>query len=300
MKNTGKAYELFARDVFQAILKLKGIKNIEVKPSQDVAGTTLDEEGNPIGHEIDVHWEFELDGKIYKTLIQAKDWVNRVKKGQMIEFDGIIQDIPQSSGIFVAKSGFQSGAISWAKAKGIEAAELREPTPEELQNRIQHIRITFNIEEWILIGFSDLVVDPVWQASLTPEELQSLGPKGVHPPAIMVETDDGKPISGLVHFAIDPTECSGRDGTVTYTKACNPPVFLVGFGESTNRIKINQFTATVRIEKTSYTLAIDALLTHILRSVTGKENYFIAEVDGELRAFPVQDLPELLMKRAHK
>jgi hypothetical protein len=301
MKNTGEEYELFAREVFQAILRLKGLKNIEVKTSQDIAGTTLDEEGKPIEHEIDVHWEFELDGIGYKTIIQAKDWVSRVKKGHMIEFDGIINDIPLSDGIFVSKSGFQTGAVSWAKAKGIEAAELRQPTEEELANRVQHIRINFNITSLKLIGISNVLLDQAWLASLTPEQLKILGePCPVNPKMVTVEGEDGTVISDLVHFAIDSTQCSDKIGTVSYTKACNPSVFFIGFSQSLPKVKISQFTATVEVLHDNEMISIDAIMTQILRSVTGTDSYFISEVNGELEAFHARNLPDLKKARAKK
>lgn len=42
MVNTGREYELFAGDVYQAILRLKGLR---IKKSQSISGSTLDEEG---------------------------------------------------------------------------------------------------------------------------------------------------------------------------------------------------------------------------------------------------------------
>jgi hypothetical protein len=257
----------------------------------------LDENGFPIEHEIDVHWEFELDGNRYKTIIQAKDWVHKIKKGQMIEFDGIVNDISSSDGIFIAKSGFQSGAISWARAKGIEAAELRVPTTQELQNRIQHIQVDFRIESLMLTNFTNIIPDETWLKSLSAEQLQSIRPQTIHPPSITVEREDGSQLSTLVQFAIDPKQCSGWTGTVTYDKECNPPVFLVGFGGLLNKVKIRKFTVTVEVTILKKCIEINGLLTHILRSVTGTENYFISKVNGELKVYPARELPNLINLR---
>ncbi|MBA3859099.1 MAG: hypothetical protein C0508_01200 [Cyanobacteria bacterium PR.023] len=291
-KNTGKPYENFVKDVYQAILRLHGINTISVKPSQPVAGTTLDEHGNPIEHEIDVHWEFEIDGTVYKTLIQAKDWApNKVKKGHMIEFDAIVKDIPLSEGIFVAKSGFQKGAISWAKAKGIEAAELREPTSEEMKNRIQHIRCEFVITWSNLSGVSNFVLDEEWLIGLTQSARDYLfQPTELYLGEMNVEDEEGSLIDDLVHFSVDQEKLGAHTVPVTYTKVCDPPVFLTGVSTAVPRIKVKQFDVTVTFEQETRVLVIDAVMTKILRSVTGSNSYFVAEVDGELRAFLPNDM----------
>lgn len=295
-KNTGKEYEVFIKAIYESILKIKGLEKNEVKLQDSLPGKTLDELGNPIKHEIDVHWDFEIDGKTYRTVIQAKDWINRVKKGNMIEFDGIIDDMPVSTdGIFISKSGFQSGAISWARAKGIEAKELRSPRVEELENRIQHIIIDFHITAPCLLGVQDIVLDQTWVESLSPEELNLFGPILAHPPSIHAETEDGKAIGNLVKVALEG-EAYNKDGIFSFEKVFEPPIFLTGLTGGLSRIKVRKFISIVEVVSQEERLEIHAVLTHVLRSVTGKDSYFIATIDDELRVFPVDDLPQILKK----
>ena len=64
--------------------------------------------GKSTSHQIDVYWEFELNGIIYKTVVQAKDWNKPVNKGELLKFREVLNDLPgQPKGIFVTRSGYQ-------------------------------------------------------------------------------------------------------------------------------------------------------------------------------------------------
>jgi hypothetical protein len=110
--NDGKPYEKFVQRVFQQIKQLEGLTTVKVEPSKIFQGNTLDENGLPIPHQIDVHWTFQLDGTEYTTVIQAKDWGYQVPQKETIAFDGIVRDIgnDKTKGIFVARSGYQKDA----------------------------------------------------------------------------------------------------------------------------------------------------------------------------------------------
>jgi hypothetical protein len=69
-----------------------------------------------------------LHGIAYETVVQAKDWKNPVKKGQLIEFKGVLDDLPgQPRGVFVTRTGCQRAAKDFAAAHGIILYELGEP-----------------------------------------------------------------------------------------------------------------------------------------------------------------------------
>ena len=72
-KNTGLEYEKMAQIVFQQIANsdIKVIRNIEVKHDVNIIGKSAT-------HQIDVYWEFEMGGIIYRNIVQAKDWKSKV------------------------------------------------------------------------------------------------------------------------------------------------------------------------------------------------------------------------------
>ena len=93
-KNTGKPYEKLTQKIFSQIVNQNSVQNINVQHDVTLLGKTT-------SHQIDVYWEFEVGGLQYQTVIQAKDWKNKVKKEQMLAFKGILDDLPSGTkGVF--------------------------------------------------------------------------------------------------------------------------------------------------------------------------------------------------------
>lgn len=123
--------------IFDAILNQdwEGVNNIEVK--HDVTLT-----GIKTTHQIDVYWEFEVGGIRYVTIVQAKDWMSAVDQGELLKFYGVLEDLPtQPRGVFVTRTGYQEGALNYARAQGILLYELREPTDSDRKSRMLTINV---------------------------------------------------------------------------------------------------------------------------------------------------------------
>lgn len=123
-KNTGKAYEKLTKEIYQAFCNFdtneNGFKKVEVLHNVIIQGKSK------VAHQIDVFWEFNLAGVNYKTLVEVKDWKKPVEKEQILSFKTKIDDIPNSNGIFVSRSGFQEGAIEFAQYSGIQLITITE------------------------------------------------------------------------------------------------------------------------------------------------------------------------------
>jgi Restriction endonuclease len=130
-KNTGKPYESLAQQVFNEIANQDAVKTIQVQRDVVLQGLRTQ-------HQIDVYWEFEFGGISYCNVVEAKDWGRPVDQGEVIQFKGVLDDLPnQPRGIFVTRTGFQSGAIEFAKKEGIILYELREPTDADWEGRVK-------------------------------------------------------------------------------------------------------------------------------------------------------------------
>jgi hypothetical protein len=116
----GSPYEVLTQEIFQNILDQTAVKNVEVRHNVELVGKTTK-------HHIDVYWEFEVGGVVYATVIQAKDWVKSVDQGELLKFKGVLDDLPgQPRGVFVTRTGYQSGAVDVARANGILLLQLEE------------------------------------------------------------------------------------------------------------------------------------------------------------------------------
>ncbi len=123
-KNTGLSYEILVQGIFQAIIDQDEVANLLVERDKTLQGKTTP-------HQIDVYWKFEKAGITYENIVQAKDWQSPVKLGQLMEFKGVLDDLPgQPRGIFVTRSGYQKSAKTVAIKNGIILYELDElPKP---------------------------------------------------------------------------------------------------------------------------------------------------------------------------
>jgi hypothetical protein len=118
---TGKLYENLTQVIFQAILGQKQFLNLKVERDIILKGKTAR------GHQIDVYWKFEFGGVPHEAIVQAKDWNRAVELGHLLTFKAVLDDLPgQPRGIYVTRSGYQSGAKDFALAHGILLYELRE------------------------------------------------------------------------------------------------------------------------------------------------------------------------------
>ena len=140
-KNTGKPYDKLTQKIFSQIVNQNSVQNINVQHDITLPGKTT-------SHQIDVYWEFEVGGLQYQTVIQAKDWKNKVKKEQMLAFKAILDDLPSGTkGVFVSKSGFQSGAIEVAQAHGIKIFELRKPTDSDWIGKMTELDVEIHLQK---------------------------------------------------------------------------------------------------------------------------------------------------------
>ncbi len=134
-KNTGKPYERLTQKVFQAIHDDEsGDDTISVEHDVKVQGMKTE-------HQIDVLWRFRSAGVEHTVVVQCKDHADNVSQGDLLLFKAVLDDIPgQPRGVFVTRTGYQSGALDVARAAGIVPYVLRPPTEEDWKGRIRNIR----------------------------------------------------------------------------------------------------------------------------------------------------------------
>ena len=123
MKNTGKGYEEFVRNLQQAILDSEEFakqKNIVVDKNKFIT------DKNGIDREFDLYWEYELGGVTYKTVIECRDYETTISIDQIDALVGKLQDLPGLKPVFATKKGYQSGALTKAKQHDIDLLIVRE------------------------------------------------------------------------------------------------------------------------------------------------------------------------------
>jgi hypothetical protein len=88
-------------------------------------------------HAIDVWVVFERFGLEHRWAVECKRWKRRVPKEKVLTFKSIVEDVGADKGIFVAESGFQSGAINAANSTNIlltKFADLQAQAESDIQS----------------------------------------------------------------------------------------------------------------------------------------------------------------------
>ncbi|MBF2595406.1 hypothetical protein [Listeria welshimeri] len=106
-KNKGDRLESLIQYVYQELSKFSN-KDIKVENKYDIVGKS------GTTHNIDVYYQFELNGIVHRVIFECKNWKSKVSKDKVLILKAIIDDIPNSVGIMVPPKGYQSGAKTFA------------------------------------------------------------------------------------------------------------------------------------------------------------------------------------------
>lgn len=115
-------YEKVTRAIFQTLVDQDQAQNISVEHNKQLQGKYL-------SHQCDVYWKFESAGMEYSTIVECKNWNKRLKQENLLAFRAKLEDLNNPKGVIVTRSGYQKGAVKYAKAHGILLYELFEAPP---------------------------------------------------------------------------------------------------------------------------------------------------------------------------
>ncbi len=285
-KNTGTEYEITIRDIYENIQRLHGLRNISVLHDQNIPGKSLDENGAPIKHQIDVYWEFELDGQTHCCIIQAKDWTRTVSLGAVLTLKAVRDEMMKPcKAIMITKKGYQKSALAFAKSNAIDIVVLRPPKDEEIANRVQHIRINIVAS---IPSFSDcsMEIDKEWLNSLGVSIPDPFTLCAGRSDQIMLTNDKGEQWTyhQQLHRMLPPI---AEQATVMELREQFGESVYVLTGDSTiPRVRLLSLGAKATITKKEHQRRIDFQIALILRSITGNDQYFI-DTAHNVRRLPV-------------
>lgn len=266
-KNTGISYEKLVQHLFSLMLNEKSVKTIDVKQNVTLQGKTTT-------HQIDVYWEFEMGGIIYKTIVQAKDYNSTVSQDKLLTFAAVLNDLPgQPRGIFITKTGYQKGAKKIAEANGILLYEFRQPTDNDWKGRIKDIKIEM---QCIAPDFSNQhsVVDNIWFIQKCkelniqpPQHLPSGG--GLNTEILLYDENDNV-ITSLYHLQNQCYEnYTTSDKNYRITHKFDTPTFIASNYPPMPKIKLSEFSFDVSVHELIDTVEIygDTIVAFILKNI---------------------------------
>lgn len=135
--NPNIEYEKFTQEIYQELVNSDVLKTTGVQHNVKLKGRSGQK------HQIDVYWEYEIAGTQHKVAIECKNHKIPVAIGKVRDFNGVLSDLNNVTGIMVTKVGYQKGAKEYASYYGIDLKELRVPNHGEAI--IGEIEYRFNI-----------------------------------------------------------------------------------------------------------------------------------------------------------
>lgn len=139
VSETSEEYEKLAHKIYEDILALEGVENIEVMHNVKIKGIS------GVDHQIDVFWEYKYAGVAHKVLIECKHYGHNVSLLHARNMHGLLTDIPNSSGILVTTVGYQSGAEKYADFYGMGLKLIRKPQGSDWDGCIQIVNINMEL-----------------------------------------------------------------------------------------------------------------------------------------------------------
>jgi len=112
-KSKGDRLESLIQYVYQVLSEFSNTEII-VKNKENIVGKS------GVKHNIDVYYQFEMNGIMHRVLFECKNWNSKISKEKVLALKAILDDIPNSVGVMVSVKGFQSGAERFAEHHGIE------------------------------------------------------------------------------------------------------------------------------------------------------------------------------------
>ncbi len=135
--NLNTEYEKFAQSIYQEFINARGITT-NVKHNVKLIGKSGQR------HQIDVYWEYEINGKKHKIAIECKNHNRKLSVDKVNAFRGVLADLYGIQGIMISKKGYQAGAKKIADSCGIYLRELRPPEDDD-DCRVAEVTINIGI-----------------------------------------------------------------------------------------------------------------------------------------------------------
>lgn len=114
-KNKGDELESLVQYVYQSLSDLND-NGIKVERKYKIQGKGAGQ----VTHEIDVFYQFEMNGITHSVIFECKNWNTKITKEKILALKALRDEIPNSVAVMVSKKGYQKGAEIYGKQEGIK------------------------------------------------------------------------------------------------------------------------------------------------------------------------------------
>ena len=269
-------FELFTQRVYQKLVNNSILKPISVQHNVKLKGKSGCE------HQIDVYWEYETNGKLYRTAIECKNFNTSIPIGRVRDFFGVLYDLGNVNGIMVSSKEYQEGSLKFAETYGISLKMLKNPDAKDIIGSIttrnnadiRHLLFKFD-EDWIAERHFDL--DKLRKfLSCFNHKKSNYWSKAEHFPIetknTIIRDSNGKHISSIEKLEQQLPDNIEIDSPVVFS-------FEDAWVESIRwgpiKIREVKFEQESKVQETTLNLAADDFVEAILEDAVSKKTNYI-------------------------
>lgn len=137
---TSTEFEKYCLDALNAYAEKEGLKEFSILHDTKIQAS----DGI---YQIDVYAEFTALGVKYKTIVECKKYNYPIEREKVSILANKVISLGAQKGILISTSGFQSGAVEYAKNHGISLLQILDKNIMHIQNSINReldfIRLEF-------------------------------------------------------------------------------------------------------------------------------------------------------------
>jgi len=275
--NTNTEYELFTQEVCEQLAMFKGFQSSSVKHNVKLKGKSGQE------HQVDVYWEYKMDGIEHRIAIECKNYSRGVSIGKVRDFYGVISDMGNVKGIMVTTVGYQKGAKQFADFYGISLKELRAPKEGETIIGELDLKWDCNVTHQLYLIDEDWAVEHNFDIDLYRERLDYLRTnrdnkwsKSTHLPLNtsddLIRDEKGNVITSIDELKKRDPDKRPNNNTIIY---CFKDSYVLM--EHWGLVKINEvmFEDEHTVEENTYSIDAGHFVRAILEDAKGGEKVVV-------------------------
>lgn len=123
---------------------LKQTKDFEILKDIKVEHNKLYKANDGI-YQLDGYIEYMLFGVKMKIIVECKQYRSPVKRDMVVLLHSKLNSIGANKGILMSTSGFQSGAVEYAKEHGVALLQVIDKLVLTIQNSVSQHKILLNV-----------------------------------------------------------------------------------------------------------------------------------------------------------
>lgn len=126
-KMTPTEFETYCLEALNGYAEKEGLKDFLVTHNKRI-------EASDGIYQIDVYAEFIALGVKYKTIVECKKYTYPIEREKVAVLNSKVNSLGAQKGILISTSGFQSGAVEYAKNHGIALLQMFDKCVMHIQN----------------------------------------------------------------------------------------------------------------------------------------------------------------------